>query len=170
MPPPLVAAAQRGLCYRPASDDDLPFLAALYASTRAEEVAAAGWPAEQERAFLAHQFNAQHHHYVTYYPAAERLVIERAGDAIGRLYIEEWTREFRIIDIALVPAAQRQGLGGAILADVLALAAAAGKAVSIHVEKNNPAMRLYRRLGFATVEDKGVYDLLEWRQGAQTPA
>jgi ribosomal protein S18 acetylase RimI-like enzyme len=41
-------------------------------------------------------------------------------------------------------------------------AAAAGKAVTIHVEKNNPAMRLYRRLGFRTEEDKGVYDLMRW--------
>ena len=38
--------------------------------------------------------------------------------------------------------------------------AAAGKAVSVHVEKNNPAMGLYRRLGFVTAEDKGVYDLM----------
>jgi hypothetical protein len=35
--------------------------------------------------------------------------------------------------------------------------------VSIHVEKFNPAMRLYRRLGFLTEEDKGVYDLMRWR-------
>jgi hypothetical protein len=34
--------------------------------------------------------------------------------------------------------------------------------VSIHVEKLNPAMRLYRRLGFVTEEDKGVYDLMRW--------
>jgi hypothetical protein len=34
--------------------------------------------------------------------------------------------------------------------------------VSIHVEKLNPAMGLYRRLGFICVEDKGVYDLMHW--------
>ncbi len=32
--------------------------------------------------------------------------------------------------------------------------------MSIHVERYNPAMRLYRRLGFATVEDNGIYDLM----------
>jgi ribosomal protein S18 acetylase RimI-like enzyme len=46
--------------------------------------------------------------------------------------------------------------------DLLDEAATAGKAVSIHVEKFNPAMRLYRRLGFKTEEDKGVYDLMRW--------
>jgi ribosomal protein S18 acetylase RimI-like enzyme len=166
MPPPLAAAAGLGISYRPMTDGDLPFLAALYAAIRAEEVAASGWPGETQRQFLAQQFGAQHHHYVTYYPDAERLVIERAGVPIGRLYVEEWTREFRIIDIALVPAEQGRGIGAAILRDALAWAGGRGKAVSIHVEKNNPAMHLYRRLGFATVEDKGVYDLLEWRPAA----
>ena len=54
-------------------------------------------------------------------------------------------------------------LGGALMRDLLDEAAAAGKAMSIHVEKYNPAMRLYRRLGFVTEEDKGVYDLMRWR-------
>ena len=38
-----------------------------------------------------------------------------------------------------------------------------GEDVSIHVEKQNPAMRLYRRLGFEIEEDKGVYDLMRWK-------
>ena len=45
-----VAAAPRfGIAYRPMTDDDLPFVAALYASTRAEEVAPTGWPPEMQR-------------------------------------------------------------------------------------------------------------------------
>lgn len=163
MPPPLRAAAALGLSYRPATDDDLPFAASLYASTRSEELAQTGWPDEIQHAFLAQQFDAQHRHYRQHYPAAEWLIVERAGERIGRLYIEEWEREFRIIDIALIPASRGRGIGGAILADVLAQASAAGKAVSIHVEKHNEAMRLYHRLGFAKVDEHGVYDLMERR-------
>ena len=37
---------------------------------------------------------------------------------------------------------------------------AAGKPVSIHVERFNPELRLYARLGFRQVEDKGVYLLM----------
>ena len=36
-----------------------------------------------------------------------------------------------------------------------------GKPVTIHVEKYNPAMRLYERLGFTPSADRGVYVLLE---------
>lgn len=169
MPPPLRAAAAFAVAYRPMTDSDLPFAAALYASTRAEEVARAGWPEETRRAFLAQQHEAQHHHYRTYYPDAEWLIVERGGEAIGRLYLDEWPSQFRIVDIALVPAARRQGIGAAILEDVIAFAAAAGKAVSIHVEVHNPARGLYERLGFRPVEEKGIYLLME-RPAELTPA
>jgi hypothetical protein len=49
------------------------------------------------------------------------------------------------------------------MGDLMDEAAAVGKPLTIYVEKFNPAMRLYRRLGFETVEDKGVYDLMRWR-------
>jgi predicted GNAT family acetyltransferase len=37
----------------------------------------------------------------------------------------------------------------------------AGKRLSIHVERFNPAMRLYERLGFRAVAEEGVYLRLE---------
>ncbi len=40
------------------------------------------------------------------------------------------------------------------------------KPVTIHVERMNPALSFYRRLGFESVADKGVYLLLERRPGA----
>jgi len=40
--------------------------------------------------------------------------------------------------------------------------AAAGKPVTIHVESFNPALSLYRRLGFEHVDTNGVYYLMRW--------
>jgi ribosomal protein S18 acetylase RimI-like enzyme len=120
------------------------------------------WSSEQKAAFVDHQFRAQHAHYQKYYPEADWLVTARAGEDIGRLYVERWPSQHRIIDIAFLPEHRGKGLGTALLGDLMDEAAAVGKAVSIHVEKFNPAMRLYRRLGFETIEDKGVYDLMRW--------
>ena len=155
-------AAEAGLKFRRIADADLPFLAAVYASTRADELALTDWADERKAAFLDQQFQAQHAHYQRYYPQADWLVTARGAADIGRLYIERWPSQHRIIDIALLPAHRGNGLGTALLRDLMDEATAAGKAVSIHVEKNNPAMRLYRRLGFETAEDKGVYDLMRW--------
>lgn len=161
MPPPIRAAAGFGIGYRPFTDDDLPFTAELYASTRRWEVALTGWPREAQEAFLAQQHEAQHSHYSAHYDGLERLIVEREGEAIGRLYLHETGDDLRIVDISLVASCRAQGIGGAILRDVIADAHARGKAASIHVEKNNPARRLYLRLGFVQAVDRGVYDLLQ---------
>jgi ribosomal protein S18 acetylase RimI-like enzyme len=155
-------AANAGLDFRRLAESDLPFLAQVYASARAEELAVTDWSDDHKVAFLEAQFQAQHAHYQRYYPDADWLVTMRGGEDIGRLYIERWPTQHRIIDIAFLPEHRGMGLGEALLRDLMDEATAAGKAVSIHVEKFNPAMRLYRRLGFETVEDKGVYDLMRW--------
>lgn len=160
-------AAAAGLVFRPIADADLPFLSRLYGSTRTEELAATPWSDAQKAAFLQQQFAAQHTHYQTHYTGTDFLVIKRDGVEIGRLYLARWEREHRIVDIAFLPEHRRQGLGEALLRDLLDEAARAGKAVSIHVEKFNPAMGLYRRLGFAAAADAGAYDLMRW-QGASS--
>jgi ribosomal protein S18 acetylase RimI-like enzyme len=160
---------QARLTFHHAADADLPFLSRLYASTRLEELAVTDWSEAQKIAFLDMQFQAQHAHYHKYYPEADWLVIGRAGQDIGRLYIERWPSQHRIIDIAFLPAHRRKGLGGALLRDLIDEAWVSGKSASIHVEKNNPARRLYLELGFTVVEDKGVYDLMACAPPASSP-
>jgi len=154
---------------RPALPEDRELLFSVYASTRVEELAVVSWTATEKNAFLRHQFEAQDAHYRQHYAGAAFLVIEAAGVPAGRLYVARWPREIRIMDVALLPAHRRRGLGTAILADLLDEATAAGKLVSIHVERNNPALRLYERLGFHTAADRGVYLFLE-RSPAKAPA
>jgi ribosomal protein S18 acetylase RimI-like enzyme len=163
MPPPLAAAAELGISYRPVEAADEPLLREIYESTRAEEMGMVPWDEATKQRFLDHQFNAQHSHYNTHFPEAEWLVILHGGDAAGRLYVDREEGFLHIIDIALLPKARGQGIGGAILHDLLAEARKAKEAVVIYVEKNNPAMRLYLRLGFEKVADEGVYDRMHWQ-------
>ena len=163
-------AADAGLAFRRMTDADLPFLFLVYASTRLEELAVTPWTDAQKAEFLDMQFRAQHVHYQRYYPEADWLVTTRGGEDIGRLYIERWPSQHRIIDIAFLPEHRRKGYGSALLRDLIDEAWFAGKSASIHVEKNNPAKLLYVELGFTVVEDKGVYDLMmSAPPGASTP-
>jgi ribosomal protein S18 acetylase RimI-like enzyme len=146
-----------GVTLRPQTDADTDFLLALYGSTRADELALVPWTDAEKAAFIAMQFRAQSIHYATYYADADFLVIERDGVPVGRLYLHRSDGEIRIVDIALLPTARGAGVGTALLREVLAEGARTGKTVSIHVEHANPALRLYRRLGFAPVEDIGIY-------------
>lgn len=148
---------------RPIGPDDEAFLCRVYASTRREELAGVDWTPEQVEAFLAMQFSAQHQYYQQHYAGAAFQVIEHDGVPAGRLYVARWEKEIRIVDIALLPEHRNAGIGTALLQDLLREGAEAGMPVTIHVERFNPALRLYRRLGFSLIEDKGVYLLMGWR-------
>jgi ribosomal protein S18 acetylase RimI-like enzyme len=151
---------------RPIREHDRDFLRRLYASTREEELAeVTDWSAEQKEAFLTQQFGAQHYHYQTYYADASFELVLKHGEPIGRLYVSRWEREIRVVDVALVREARGRGIGTALLRDLLAEGERTGKTVSIHVERFNRALRLYRRLGFREVEEHGPYFLMEWRPG-----
>jgi ribosomal protein S18 acetylase RimI-like enzyme len=111
------------------------------------------------------QFEAQDTHYRQHYPEASFDVVEDDGEPVGRLYVSRWEEEIRIVDIALLPTARGRGLGSQLLAHLFEESRQSGKAVSIHVEKENPARRLYERLGFREVEDRGVYLLMRREPG-----
>jgi ribosomal protein S18 acetylase RimI-like enzyme len=156
-------------------DSDLQFLRALYASTREGELQPVPWTDAVKASFLASQFALQYDHYAKHYPGARYEIVEHAGQRIGRLYWARLGTDLRIMDIALVPGWRGRGFGSQLLRALFQLADAEGRSVSIHVERNNPALALYRRLGFDLEEDRGVYLFLTRpaqpaRQAALAPA
>lgn len=152
---------------RPEEPEDTTLLYRLYASTRAGEMKLVPWSDSQKEAFLRTQFDAQTAHYHRYYPNASYEVILLEGEAIGRLYVHRTEDEILLIDITLLPKYRGAGIGGGLLNDLLSEAAAQRKPVRIHVERENPAMHLYTRLGFQKIEDKGIYYFMEWTPGRQ---
>ncbi|MDQ0346157.1 GNAT family N-acetyltransferase [Ancylobacter vacuolatus] len=149
-----------GLSLRFETPKDAPFLAALFASVRRPEFEGNGWPDDVRHAFLADQFRLQVAHYARYYADAAFLIVERQGVPIGRLYLHRGPREHRIVDISLLPETRNQGIGGALLDMACTEASRLGRLASIHVEKNNPAQRLYRRKGFVPAGESGPYWLM----------
>jgi len=148
---------------RPIVDSDHDFLRALYAEVRAGELAPVPWPAEAKTAFLAEQADLQHRHYVANYPGADLLVIEdEASSPIGRIYVYRSKGEIRLMDIALLPAWRNRGIGSSLVGELMQEARSTGSSLTLHVEPNNPAQRLYARLGFQLIEHRGVYDFLGW--------
>ncbi len=153
---------------RPITPADRELLYRIYASTRTEELAAVPWSAKEKEDFLRFQFDAQDKYYAEHFPRAAFDLVLLDGEPIGRLYVDRREDEIRLIDIALLPEHRGGGLGGEIMREVLAEGAESGRLVRIHVEHNNPAMRLYLRLGFEKIEEQGVYHLMEWRPPQET--
>jgi ribosomal protein S18 acetylase RimI-like enzyme len=148
---------------RPIGPEDETFLYEVYASTRVTELAQVPWNDEQKAAFLRMQFTAQHQYYQEHYPRAAFDVILVSGEPAGRLYVHRGTDELRIVEIAILPAWRNRHVGTHLISALQAEAALARKPLRIHVERLNPALTLYQRLGFHEIEDRGVYLFLEWR-------
>ena len=147
---------------RPACTDDNDFLYALYRSTRLREMAAWGLDAGQGEMLLRMQFMSQQAQYRSQFPDADHDIILLDGEPIGRVMVNRSPEQNTGVDIALLPEQRSKGIGGELIQALLDEATRDGKPFRIHVETTNPAVHLYNRLGFATVEDTGAHFVMEW--------
>jgi GNAT superfamily N-acetyltransferase len=129
------------ITFRPAADGDLEFLWRLHTATMREYVDQTwGWDdAFQQRrfreTFLADRGGLE--------------IIEAGGHPIGCLRVVRELERWFLAAIEIAPSHQRKGVGSAIITGLCQEADAAGLPVDLRVLKVNPAIELYRRLGFA---------------------
>jgi ribosomal protein S18 acetylase RimI-like enzyme len=143
--------------------EDEGFLYRVYASTRADEVAAFGWNEAQQTAFLKMQFGAQQRAYEWQFPGAEHSVILFDGEMIGRLIVVRTDREIRLTDITLLPARRNNGVGTLLIKELQARAEAAGLPLRLRVMRENmAARRLYERLNFSLAGESDTHFMMEW--------
>ena len=147
----------------PVKAADEAFLFAVYASTRADEMALVPWDKAQREAFLRMQFNAQRSSYAVQFPNADYRIIVRDGQPAGRLIVDRSGEAILLIDIALLPEFRMAGIGSALMKQILTEAIESQKPVKLHVEKLNRALRLYERLGFSAIDENGIYIEMVWR-------
>jgi ribosomal protein S18 acetylase RimI-like enzyme len=151
---------------RPIRPEDRDLLCRIYGSTRTEELAPVPWTEEQRAAFIRQQFDAQAAYWDEQYPDAERSIVEVDGAPAGRLYVQRWPKEIRLVDIALLPAFRRHGAATELIQGLFSEASERNVPLTIHVEIFNPARALYERLGFVSKGEQGMYMLMEWRPPA----
>ncbi len=92
-------------------------------------------------------------------PGDTAVIAEARGRAIGAAWYRRWTESLHSygfiddatpeIGLGVDPGYRRQGVGTALMTRLLALAAEQGvRSLSLSVECDNPAVHLYRGLGF----------------------
>jgi GNAT superfamily N-acetyltransferase len=153
--------------------EDEEFLRDLYASTRQEEKTLLGWDEAEWQAFVAMQFTAQQRSYGMHFPDADFRLVLLDERPIGRLAVDRREDEIRVVDIALLPDCRGAGIGGRLVRDLLAEAAAVGIPVRCHVKRHSRELRFWERLGFAVVGDGPVHIFMEWTPdttGAAVPS
>lgn len=148
---------------RPERPEDGPFLLALFAQTRSALLELLPKDRIITETILRQQFQLQTSHYRGYYPAAMFFIVELDDSPAGRLVVDRSGQEILVIDVSLLQEYQNRGIGSGLLQNLLSDAKSEGQAVRLHVERGNPALRLYYRLGFRPIQDGDVYLKMEWR-------
>ena len=148
---------------RPSLPEDGDFIFRLYASTRVEELRGLGWTAVQQEAFLRMQFNAQQQWYAATYSSAEKQIIEKDHQPIGRMVVQREPNIWRLLDISLLPEHRGQGIGGELIRALVQQCVKSGAVLQLQVLNTNPAQRLYARLGFIKTGVDRIYTQMELR-------
>lgn len=103
------------------------------------------WDEQQQRASFAAQWKLE-----------EVRIISVDGTDVGWLQVADLPTEIRLQKFFVSPQYQRSGIGSEVLSNLLATWRSTGKKIVLKVLKNNPARRLYERLGFSVVAEAGV--------------
>jgi ribosomal protein S18 acetylase RimI-like enzyme len=103
------------------------------------------WDEQEQRAVFAAQWKRE-----------EVKIISVDGKNAGWLQVAELPTEIRLQKFFVSPPWQRSGIGSEVLDNLLASWRPTGKTIVLRVLKNNPARRLYERLGFSVIAETGI--------------
>jgi ribosomal protein S18 acetylase RimI-like enzyme len=103
------------------------------------------WDEQQQRASFAAQWKRE-----------EVRIISVDGKDVGWLQVADLPTEIRLQKFFVSPQFQRHGIGSEVLSNLLVTWRSTGKKIVLKVLKNNPARRLYERLGFSVAAEAGV--------------
>ena len=97
---------------------------------------------------LNQQWQLQQRAFRHDYPGAQTQIILSAGRAVGVITLHQGTNAWRLLEIGLAPNCRGQGIGHRLLQALTRFADSQGQILELAVMRQNPALRLYQRLGF----------------------
>ena len=146
---PHTAIMASDLSLRTATEDDIPILLELWRDTMSPNFSALGiLPLEEQplRRILMR------------FECAELVILDE--NPIGLFKVARDGREWKLIQILLSPTVQGKGIGTHLIANLIGEAKSSGASLSLSVLKQNPALKLYLRLGFViTGEEEHALNL-----------
>jgi GNAT superfamily N-acetyltransferase len=147
------------IAFRPATAQDFGYCAELYFAAMAATIRQ-----------LDLDMDAQVKNLCERWTAREVRIITRDGVDVGWLQTTAAGDALFLGQLFVEAPHQRQGIGTDVMRRIIAEAAQAGQAVTLGVVKSNEALRLYRRLGFATThEDSRKFYMRREREPAPPP-
>ncbi len=135
-----------------------------------DDWAESGMRAKQLQRLIDAQLVARNRQLSADHPRGRDLGITRDGTVVGRILIDLDddltgldTAPITVVDLAVHPARQRQGVGGALLDALLASAAQTRRHVHVTAVFGTPAMNWFLAAGFVETGGDPLYHRLRWQ-------
>ena len=126
------------LSLRPATENDLAFCESLNRGNMSRYLADRGIACDPER-------------FLRSWAEFENLVIQLDGQDIGLLRLTPEQQGLGLRDLQVLPSHQNRGIGSWAVRQAKSIAASRGfQRLQLRVYEDNPAKRLYARMGFQT--------------------
>ncbi|RJP25867.1 MAG: N-acetyltransferase [Candidatus Abyssobacteria bacterium SURF_5] len=121
-----------------ATDQDTDFLWRLHREVmRAYVEELWGWHEEEQRERFFEKLNLEN-----------TQIIEMEGAPVGSIRVDRHPDHILLVNVAIVPAFQRRGIGKCLIKKLIREADDSGLPLRLQVFRINPAHELYRRMGF----------------------
>lgn len=155
---------QHNITYRLANQDDDAFLFDLFVQTRQSDFQNLSMDDNQKQMLLRWQYQAQSKSYFAHHPDLTHFIILNHGEPVGRFMFNESENDLHIVDIAVMPQTQNQGIGSAVIQKYIEYGKQTHKKVWLQVFKTNKAKHLYERMGFQITSENDLQYTMEWSE------
>jgi ribosomal protein S18 acetylase RimI-like enzyme len=148
---------------RPAGIEDSEICLQLFGERHISRFAALEWNEEQLTVLLQMQYRARCTGYKARFPGLESFMIcDGDHQPVGELLVCGNEDRVRVVDISLFRVCQGRGIGTRLLLDLQDQAGAKGQMLELSVDHENPARRLYERLGFEVIGSDALQAEMIW--------
>ena len=151
------------LTRRPITAEDEWFLRVLNDELVTEELGAAAWPEQVRTSILDIQYRARRQGFRSSAGRVLEDLVVLDGEPVGWMITARDEEAVLLVDIAILREFRGRGLGGELIRGLQGDARGAGLAVKLSVVRQNPALRLYERLGFVVAGGDELRWFMEWR-------
>ncbi|HVM81788.1 MAG TPA: GNAT family N-acetyltransferase [Stellaceae bacterium] len=149
---PVAPRKASNISLRPARQSDYDFAAALYFDSAKPLLTALDrWNESRVVARFGRAFKPEQAH-----------IIRADGDNIGWLQVSQSVDGFHLHQLHLVDRFRNRGIGTSLIQSLLERARRAKRPVALNVMRGNPAISLYRRLGFSVVGEDAEKFKMRW--------
>lgn len=145
------------------SDTDYDFIKDLFFNCKCEEMKVDAPNNLFLNNIINAQFKAQNKFYANLGDSADHYIIMADQTKVGRLIKTDDQVNLHIADITISPGHRKRGIAGNVLKSLIRSANENGKTISLRVNKANPLVGYYSRLGFDVIADEGIRYLMAYK-------